>query len=274
MTAIHTERLTIEPTHTNCWAVYDSFDQQLVGKLFFRKHWFNIILKPQSLGLGVATEASYHLLKALNSPHYKARTTVPHAQQFLLNLGFEPQDNHFSAKSNTLNCPNLYQQTNQMLGIASEPITHPRHQTAVQLVDAGVDCFGRPAKLHPQANSAWHSMQQAALADNIDLQLVSAYRSIKYQAQLIQNKLEKGQKLDEILHTNTAPGHSEHHTGRALDLTSPGFKPLEEVFETSPAFSWLMQNAESHGFYLSYPKNNPYGIIYEPWHWCYHHQKS
>ena len=29
-------------------------------------------------------------------------------------------------------------------------------------------------------------------------------------------------------------------------------------------------NAGAHGFRLSYPRDNPHGIVYEPWHWCWH----
>ena len=91
MPSISTARLIIKPTHKNCWSIFDRLDNQLIGKLFFRDQWFNILLKPQSLHLGVATEASYGLMKSINSSSYKAKTELPHAQQFLLNLGFTDQ---------------------------------------------------------------------------------------------------------------------------------------------------------------------------------------
>ena len=79
----------------------------------------------------------------------------------------------------------------------------------------------------------------------------------------------KGQKLEEILKVNVLPGFSEHHTGFAIDLTSKGEVVLEEEFEKSDAFYWLVKNANQFGFYLSYPRNNSTGVIYEPWHWCF-----
>ena len=57
--------------------------------------------------------------------------------------------------------------------------------------------------------------------------------------------------------------------GRVVDLTTPGYAALEEEFENSAAFEWLSRNAVEHGFHLSYPRDNPHGIAYEPWHWCW-----
>ncbi len=266
---IQTDRLNIKPNHKNCWSIYDRADDALIGQLFFRNQWFNIILKPQSLHLGVATEASYGLMKAINNERYQAKSNVPHAQQFLRKMGFEQHDDHFEVDIKNLRKTDLYQQLNHKLGIDTKKIKHPKHPTTAQLVDGDIDCFDRPTKLHPKAHLGWQKMQQAAHCDGIELKPVSAFRSMPYQAKLIQNKLDSGMALNHILETNTAPGHSQHHTGCAIDITTPGYEPLEEVFENSPAFKWLQQHAAKHQFSLTYPRNNQHGIIYEPWHWCY-----
>ena len=62
---------------------------------------------------------------------------------------------------------------------------------------------------------------------------------------------------------------NERDSGRALDITTPGFTALEEEFENSPAFAWLKKNARRFGFHMSYPRRNPHGIAYEPWHWSW-----
>ena len=113
-------------------------------------------------------------------------------------------------------------------------------------------------------------MRDAASTNDVDLQVVSAFRSADYQLGIIERKLARGQSVAEILHVSAAPGYSEHHSGRALDLTTPGFVALEEEFETSSAFAWLRANAGRFGFTLSYPRGNPHAIAYEPWHWCWH----
>ena len=146
----------------------------------------------------------------------------------------------------------------------------PLQPEAVTLAEAGRDMFGRPQRMMPQTLQCWQRMQHAALADGVELLLVSAFRSVDYQFNLIKAKLERGQTLDEILKVNTAPGYSEHHTGRALDLATPGQEPLTEAFETTEAFDWLTRRAGEFSFSLSYPRDNPYGIIYEPWHWANH----
>ncbi|MFX5776691.1 D-alanyl-D-alanine carboxypeptidase family protein, partial [Acinetobacter baumannii] len=51
---------------------------------------------------------------------------------------------------------------------------------------------------------------------------------------------------------NAAPGFSEHHSGHALDIGTPGDAPAEESFETTDAFAWLQAHAGGHGFHLSY----------------------
>ncbi len=269
MTHIVTQRLTIKPTHKNCWSIYDKLDSQMIGKLFFKNQWFNIILKPQSLRLGVATEASYGLMKAINNDFYKARTDVPHAKKFLLDMGFINQGNHFSVTAENLKCPNNYQQLCDSLGIEPSKLSNQPQDTAAQLVDSDLDCFKRPTKLHPQAHSAWQKLQQSAHSSGVNLKLVSAFRSINYQAKLIRNKLDLGMNLNDILSTNTAPGHSQHHTGCAIDLTTSNHPPLEESFDSTDAFKWLKSHAQKFGFIMSYPQDNDEGIIYEPWHWFY-----
>lgn len=113
-------------------------------------------------------------------------------------------------------------------------------------------------------------MRAAAQDDGVTIDLVSAFRSAQYQLGLIERKLERGEAIGDILKINAAPGYSEHHSGRALDLTSPGYEPIEEEFEQSDAFDWLRHNAARFRFHMSYPRGNRYGIIYEPWHWCWH----
>ncbi len=139
-----------------------------------------------------------------------------------------------------------------------------------RLAFAGLDIQARPIWLVPRAARAWLALRRAAAGDLIELHAVSAFRSVEYQLGLIRRKLERGLGIDEILRVSAAPGYSEHHSGRALDLTTPGFAPLEEEFERSAAFAWLMRHAGAFEFRLSYPCGNPHAIAYEPWHWCWH----
>ena len=144
----------------------------------------------------------------------------------------------------------------------------PLCEEAENLVDIGEDVFGRKQRLLKPVAELWSQMKSAAQRDGVEIDVISAFRSVDYQKQLIQRKLEKGIVIDEILKVNAPPGFSEHHTGRALDITTKDCEPLSEAFENTEAFHWLSNNAIRFGFSLSYPRDNPYGIIYEPWHWA------
>jgi len=136
-----------------------------------------------------------------------------------------------------------------------------------RLAYAGRDRFLRPLWLHPAAARAWTHLRAAALRDGIVLDAISGYRSHDYQLGIFERKLARGLGVDQILTVNAAPGYSEHHSGLALDIGTPGEPPAEESFETTPAFAWLREHAGGYGYLMSYPRDNPHGIVYEPWHW-------
>lgn len=144
----------------------------------------------------------------------------------------------------------------------------PLFEEATNLVEVGPNLVGRMQRLTPETAASWQEMQAAARDAGITLLIVSGFRSFAYQAELIRRKIEAGQSLADILSVNAAPGFSEHHTGCAIDIATPGSRPLTEDFETSDAYAWLEKNAARYGFGMSYPRDNPAGFVYEPWHWA------
>ena len=144
----------------------------------------------------------------------------------------------------------------------------PVFEEAVELVDVGPNLVGRMQRLAPGTARQWVKMVEAAAADGVTLLIVSGYRGFEYQARLIRKKINAGQSVSEILAVNAAPGFSEHHTGRAVDVATPGSRPLTEEFEGSEAFRWLTEHAADYGFSMTYPRDNPYGFVFEPWHWA------
>jgi D-alanyl-D-alanine carboxypeptidase len=146
----------------------------------------------------------------------------------------------------------------------------PRQAEATSLKSIGPNPDGRGVALAPEASAAWLGMRAAASAGGVTLVAISGFRSVDRQVEIIRAKLSSGQAIEEILRTVAAPGYSEHHTGRAIDIGSPGKEVLTEGFADTPEFRWLEANAGSFGFKLSYPRGNRHGITYEPWHWCYH----
>ena len=62
------------------------------------------------------------------------------------------------------------------------------------------------------------------------------------------------------------PRHSEHNIALSVD-----FNYVNEEFEHTKAFAWLVEHAADYGFILRYPKDKveKTGVNYEPWHWRY-----
>lgn len=137
----------------------------------------------------------------------------------------------------------------------------------VEVAEIGVD--GREHLLAPQAARAWRAMRAAFLGDGEDIFIVSGFRTVTRQAEIIRRKLTSGQTIAEILRVCAPPGYSEHHSGLAVDVGTRGAPALEPGFDATSAFRWLQKNAGKYGFSLSYPRNNPYGYQYEPWHRCH-----
>jgi D-alanyl-D-alanine carboxypeptidase len=144
----------------------------------------------------------------------------------------------------------------------------PRCEEAAELTVAGHDRLGCEIRLAPAAAKAWSAMRAASEGDGVHLVLLSGFRSVERQSEIVGRKLEAGIQLAQVLLVNAYPGHSEHHTGRAIDLGAPGVAPLGEEFENTPEFAWLTARAGSFGFSLTYPRSNVHGIVFEPWHWC------
>ena len=123
------------------------------------------------------------------------------------------------------------------------------------------------------AVAALEEMLRAAKADGVPIFQVSAgYRSVSYQKRLFDNKvngyLAEGKTRSEALsrtrQTVADPGHSEHHTGLAFDLTVKG----SEIFKGTKQQIWLHANCWDYGFIIRYQegKQKFTGFVAEEWH--------
>jgi len=170
----------------------------------------------------------------------------------------QPYEAHVAAVLRELGIPASYGSETGM----------PLYREATDLVSVGADIYNRDQRLTREAAAGWLAMRAAAEGQGVPLFLVSAFRSVDYQQQIWRRKLAAGESVEQILRVSAAPGYSEHHTGRAVDVTAPGCSPLTEEFERTAAFAWLVAHAEAFGFSMTYPRDNRYGVIYEPWHWA------
>lgn len=122
-----------------------------------------------------------------------------------------------------------------------------------------------------EALEAFNQMKEDASKEGIILNIRSGYRSYNTQISLFDRYAQDDGS--EIANTYSAkPGHSEHQTGLALDITNrnthlaPG-----DWFDDTPEAKWLYKNAHNYGFVLRYPQGKEHvtGYIYESWHYRY-----
>ena len=132
-------------------------------------------------------------------------------------------------------------------------------------------------RLDKRIQSAVSELLAAGSAYNI--RVVSGFRDQALQARLYNNEVQSWvnaglSQADAQIKAATIvkqPGHSEHNLGLAMDLGGSGNEKLEEDFEETEAFRWLIAHCAEYGFILRFPKDgeDQTGVIYEPWHYRY-----
>lgn len=129
---------------------------------------------------------------------------------------------------------------------------------------------GYEIKLRAAAAKSYLNMEAAAKADGIEFAVISGFRTIAEQQQLFFDiSKQRNQTPAQRAKVSAPPGHSEHHTGYAIDIGDAAVPSanLSTSFEKTAAYQWLQSNAAKYGFEMSFPPNNPQGVMYEPWHW-------
>jgi zinc D-Ala-D-Ala carboxypeptidase len=128
----------------------------------------------------------------------------------------------------------------------------------------------RRIRMRKAAAQKFQEMVVAAQSQGVNLVAISGFRSIKEQEQLFfRIGAQRNQTPAQRAALSAPPGHSEHHTGYAIDI-GDGATPATHLvpsFENTRAFQWLQANAARFGFEMSFPKDNVQGVSYEPWHW-------
>lgn len=133
---------------------------------------------------------------------------------------------------------------------------------------------GSSEQLDKKIAEHYEAMYNAAKEDGVTLTPCSGYRSYDLQKRNYNNKVAyyeslgytKEEALEKAATIIMPPGSSEHNLGYAMDIVC-----VDEWFEDTDEFTWLMENAQDYGFILRYPKEKQdiTNVIYEPWHWRY-----
>lgn len=129
----------------------------------------------------------------------------------------------------------------------------------------------KPQYLPKKVFSAYQKMNKSMQSDiDRSLNILSGYRSPAYQMVIFFHYLYlDGWNLKKTLRYATLPGWSAHEypAKQGMDfLPKKGIAYPKDFYKTKE-YKWLLKNAHRFGFYLSFPKNNKSGVIFEPWHW-------
>jgi len=119
-------------------------------------------------------------------------------------------------------------------------------------------------ELHSKVMPFFEDMVEDAKDDDVDLWVVSAFRSFGQQASLKGAYVTTYGSGANIFSADQ--GYSEHQLGTTIDFTTSGIGGGLSSFGNTEAYEWLTENAHKYGFVLSYPEDNAY-YEYEPWHW-------
>lgn len=194
---------------------------------------------------------------------YTKKEWSPELEEALKDLDFSMF--HFD-----VNEPVQIKEINNLFVLANKANYFPDSFEPIDLVDPKVKHAGNVTRrqLRKQAAEALEQLIFAAKEAGQDIQSVSGYRTIAYQKTLYKYNVER-QGLALANQYSSKPGHSEHHTGLCMDVSSPsvGFDLIESYGNTKEGI-WLAENAHKFGFIIRYPKGKEEwtGYSYEPWH--------
>jgi D-alanyl-D-alanine carboxypeptidase len=103
----------------------------------------------------------------------------------------------------------------------------------------------------------------------VRFKIASAFRSYGYQRGVYRAQVGRvGRAAADRV--SARPGHSEHQTGLAVDLVTPGDPggDLRACFADRPGGRWIAANAHRYGFVVRYTPGTERvtGYRSEPWH--------
>ncbi len=129
-------------------------------------------------------------------------------------------------------------------------------------------CYGTN-QITQETYDAFINLYNAAMEKDIKIIINSSYRNYQNQEETY-NQLKNTYGSKKADDQAARPGHSEHETGLAIDVFTPG-NTTTENFKDSEAYKWLKENAQNYGFIERYPEGKEYltGYHFESWHWRY-----
>ena len=164
--------------------------------------------------------------------------------------------------------------TDYMILINGENRLPEGFENTIELVDME-NAVGEKYQVEKKAYEAFLQAREDLLKnDGIQIELISVYRTVAQQEVIFENYTNKF-GLEYAKTYAAVPGHSEHHTGFALDVGILQEGKLSHLIADLLAVDDLFQIVQArlpkYGFILRYPKGKEAvtKIGYEPWHFRY-----
>ncbi len=147
-------------------------------------------------------------------------------------------------------------------------------EDSVEII-SGENVVGRHFQIEKKTYEAFLCLQEDLLKNNgIQIELSSIYRTIQQQENIYQKYLNNF-GLEYAKKYVAKPGHSEHHTGIAIDvgvvLDGKFYHTIEDILRVEHLYKTIQEKLPTYGFILRYPKGKESvtKIGYEPWHFRY-----
>lgn len=121
--------------------------------------------------------------------------------------------------------------------------------------------------LTKDAAESFEQMVADAAAQGLDIKAVSGFRDKQIQQELFDAQTQRKGSPEAAAKVSAPAGHSEHHTGLAVDVGTNANPSLDTSFANTAEYAWLEKNAGNYGYELSFPEDNSQGVSFEPWHW-------
>ncbi len=135
---------------------------------------------------------------------------------------------------------------------------------ALITIDPKYTYQGKSMQFLTQAYPYLQRLMDAASADGLNLEVISAFRSFGTQA-ILKSSYKVTYGAGTANSFSADQGYSEHQLGTTVDFTTLKVGATFSGFDKTPEYTWLLNNAYKYGFEMSYPKENTY-YIFEPWH--------
>jgi len=140
------------------------------------------------------------------------------------------------------------------------------YSDGIALVELPVE-EGFSVPMEEETAGAFLRLQGDLAREGLRMEPLSGYRSADTQRRILEDFLRSRGEEYTLSHV-AAPGHSEHQTGLALDVTLYDAKgdPVED--DHAPEYDRLFPRLHEYGFILRYPEGAEAvtGYAFEPWH--------